>query len=119
MRIVKKKDKVLLEQEQILASYAGSKEHMVVLFKDTEKLLIVLNNILDGKFVELLVENKVFNYYTNIVSKMVNNNDLIKYFLFTSYLLDFLTWGETCQGLTFWYGINRKFKNIIREYYEN
>lgn len=118
MRIVKKKDKVLLEQEQILASYAGSKEHMVVLFKDTEKLLIVLNNILDGKFVELLVENKVFNYYTNIVSKQVNNRP---YQVFSIYelLIGLFTWGETSQGHTFWYGINRKFNNIIREYYEN
>lgn len=118
MRIVKKKDKVLLEQEQILASYVGSKENMVVLFKDTEKLLIVLNNILDGKFVELLVENKVFNCYTDIVSKKINDRPY-KVFSIYELLIGLFTWGETSQGHTFWYDIHRKFNNMIREYYEN
>lgn len=118
MRIVKKKDKILLEQEQILASYAGSKEKMVVLFKDTEKLLIVLNNILDGKFVELLVENKVFNYYTNIVLKKLYNKPY-KVFPIYELFIGLFTWSETSQGHEFWYSINRKFSNMIREYYEN
>lgn len=118
MRIVKNKDKVLLEQEQILASYVESKENMVVLFKDTEKLLIVLNNILDGKFVELLVENKVFNYYTNIVSKKVDNRPY-KVFSIYELFIGLFTWSETYQGHMFWYDINRKFNNMIREYYEN
>lgn len=118
MRIVKKKDKILLEQEQILASYVGSKENMVVLFKDTEKLLIVLNNILDGKFVELLVENKVFNYYTNIVSKKVNNYPY-KVFSIYELFIGLFTWSETSQGHAFWYDINRKFNHMLREYYEN
>lgn len=74
MKIKRKTHKALVEQREILMQITDRIEDYVVLFKDMEKLLVVLQNVLEGKFVELLVEHKVMNYYIghNIKKKIKN-----------------------------------------------
>lgn len=117
MKIRKHRHEALIEQENILRKGLADPRRYVVLFPNKEKLLVVLQNILDGKFVELLVENKVCNYYINMILK----KEIKSYSIFPiSSLIDgAFTWNDTCQGVGFWYGIDKKLKRIIQKFNED
>lgn len=118
MKIQKKTHEALIEQDKLLMEVTDKPEDYVILFKDKEKLLIVLQNILDGKFVELLVEYRVMDYYVNKILKRKNRGSF-EYCPISSLIDGTFTWYGTCQGVDFWYDVNNKFKSIIHQYYEN
>lgn len=117
MKIKRKKHEVLIEQEDILKSANYSDDYYVVLFKDMEKLLVVLRNVLDGKFVELLIEHGVMDYYVNIILK--RKSKTLEFCRISLLIIGTFTWHETCQGIDFWCDIDNKLKYIIHQYYEN
>lgn len=117
MKIQKKTHEALLEQKQLLMQITDRIENYVVLFEDMEKLLVVLQNVLDGKFVELLVEHRVMDYYINEILK--RKSKTIKFCLISSLIDGTFMWYDTCQGVDFWYDVNNKFKSIIHQHYEN
>lgn len=118
MKIKRKTHEVLVEQREILMQITDRIENYVVLFKDMEKLLVVLQNVLDGKFVELLVEHRVMDYYINIILKR-KSKKIIDFCPISSLIDGTFTWYNTHQGVDFWYDIDNKFKYIIHQYYEN
>lgn len=117
MKIKRKVHEALVEQEEFLMHITDRIEDYVVLFKDMKKLLVVLQNVLDGKFVELLVEHRVMDYYINIILR--RKSKTLEFCPISSLIDGTFTWHDTCQGVDFWCDIDNKFKCIIHQYYEN
>lgn len=117
MKIKRKVHEALVEQEEFLMHITDRIEDYVVLFKDMKKLLVVLQNVLDGKFVELLVEHRVMSYYIDIILK--RKSKIIDICPISSLIRGTFTWGGTCQGIDFWYDIDNKLQYIIYQYYED
>lgn len=117
MKIKRKTHKALVEQREILMQITDRIEDYVVLFKDMEKLLVVLQNVLEGKFVELLVEHKVMSYYIDIILK--RKSKIIDICPISSLIRGTFTWSGTCQGINFWCDIDNKLQYIIYQYYED
>lgn len=114
MKIGRIKDKVLLEQEEFLTNRNKNPNEWVVFFPNREKLLIVLQNVLDGKFVELLINNKVYDYYVDTIL----NKPLIA--PVSMHIWDLIygafVWKNTKQGSLFWGNLDNALHVLIRNY---
>lgn len=113
MKIKKKsKNNVLLDQEKILSAYPDPHEK-VVMFRDKEMLRIVLDNILNREFKDLLVSYKA---YDDFMEEYIRQNDEeFKVYDIRSIFSNTFSWASSCQGFGFWLDIAINFNLLCNK----